>query len=84
MKRALRKVLGSKIVEIWGDWRQLQGEDLCYVYYLPTDIRVMTSRSVEAERSTLGSCFWRSRGSLKERYLLEDGGVGGIIILKSI
>jgi hypothetical protein len=42
--RMLRRIFGPKRDEVTGEWRKLRNEDLHYLYFSPTIVRVMKSR----------------------------------------
>jgi hypothetical protein len=47
--RVLR-ILGLKRDEVAGGWRKLHNEELCNLYYLPSIIRMITSRRMRWAR----------------------------------
>jgi hypothetical protein len=42
--RVLRRIFGPKRDEVLGEWRKLHNEELNYLYFLPSTVRVIKSR----------------------------------------
>ena len=86
--RVLRKIVGSKRVEVRGEWRKLYSEKLNDLYCSPNIIRVTKSRIMRwagyvarmGERGDM--CTWFGLGNLREGDHLGDPGVDGRIILR--
>jgi hypothetical protein len=88
----LRKIFGHKEEHQAGMWRLLHNEKLHYLYTSPNFIGVIKSKRMKwggggghaacTGRGEVCTGFWW--GDLRERDHLEDVGVDGRIILKSI
>jgi hypothetical protein len=48
--RVLRRIFGSKRVEVTGEWRKLHNEELNYLYSSPNIVRVIKSRRMRWSR----------------------------------
>jgi hypothetical protein len=46
--RVLRRIFGTKRVEVTGEWRKLQNEELHNLYSSPDIIRMMKSRRIRS------------------------------------
>ena len=87
--RVLRRVFGRKRVEVTGEWRKLNNEELNDLYSLPNIVRVVKSRRMRwaghvarrGEDEVCTGCWW---GSLRERVHWGDQDVDGRIILRWI
>jgi len=88
-KRVLRRIFGKKWDEVRGEWRKLHYEELNDLYSSLNIIRVIKSRRMwwvghVARTGRVEAYTGIRRGNLRERYLLEDIGVNGNIILTRI
>jgi hypothetical protein len=80
--RVLRRIFGSKMNEVMGEWRKLHNGRLYNLYSSPDIIRQMKSRRMRWvgmwyawERREKCSRFWWE--SPKERDCLQDQGIDG-------
>jgi hypothetical protein len=84
----LRRIFGPKRHEVTGEWRKLHDKELYELYRPPNIFRVIKSRMrwvghvARMGRGEAYTEFWWE--SLSEKEHLEDPGVGGRIILRSI
>jgi hypothetical protein len=87
--RVLRRIFGPKRDEVIWEWRKLHNGQLNDLYASPNIVQMIKSRRIRwaghVERMGRGDVhtgFWW--GNMKERDLLEDTGVDGMIILRLI
>jgi hypothetical protein len=83
----LRKVRGSKMDKVTGDWRKLHNDELCDMYSSPNIICVLkwrrmrwVSDMVQMGKREVRAGFWQ--GNLKERDKFENQSADGKVILK--
>jgi hypothetical protein len=84
--RVLRRIFGSKMDEVTGEWRKLHNEELNGLYSLPNIVRVIKSRRLRwaghvtrmGEGKVCIGFWWRN---LRERDRWGDPGVDRRIIL---
>jgi hypothetical protein len=85
----LRRIFGPKRDEVTGEWRRLHNEELHALYSSLNVIRVIKSRTLRwvghvARVGENRGAYRVSVGKLMEGDHLEDLGVDGRIILKSV
>jgi hypothetical protein len=44
--RVLRRIFGRKMDEVMGEWRKLHNDELNDLYFSPTNVRAIKSRSL--------------------------------------
>ena len=81
--RVLRRIFGSKMDEVTGEWRKLHNEELNHLYCSPNIVRAIKSKRMrwaghvgrmEGRRDVYGGFWWVS---LRVRDNLGDPGVDG-------
>jgi hypothetical protein len=59
--RVLRRIFGSRVVEVTGGWRKLHNEELRDLYSSPSIIRIIKSRRTNGRKGTLIDYWWESQ-----------------------
>ena len=82
--RVLKRIFGSKMDEVTGEWRKLHNEELNDLYCSPNIVRVMKLRRMRwaGHVARVGERRGVYRVLVGKRDHLEDPGVDGRIILR--